>query len=394
MFGLASSFARRTWITALGLAVASASLAACGSSASPSSGAASGSASGSTAGLTSITIGTPNAAYSPQSINFEIADYLGYYKQQGLSVTIDNLGTPQGVLSALSTGRIDFAILPDATITATVAGGQAIKATAFYEFAYPFKYGVAVNPSSGISSISQLKGKTIGTDSFGQSEYNVGQVLLTESGVSENQVHWLATGLGVASGQALQRNRIAGLFYSDAGFGLILAAGIPMKFLPLPPGVPQVGGQFVLASDKVWNSAAGKAQAAKLATAIGEASTFIQANPTAAAYAYLKQVPTAAEPGEALSKQIAGVELPVRLRMKLFTPPSGLKLGQVNPQNFSDAITFQKLKPFGISSLYSNAVIAAANSFSVAKIQQQAKSYKVPGITGQVPVVSIPAGTP
>jgi NitT/TauT family transport system substrate-binding protein len=393
MFGLASCLVRRVCIPAVGLAMASASLAACGSSAASSSGGTAGSG-GSAAGLTSVTIGTPNAAFSPQSINFEIPDYLGYYKQQGLSVKIDNLGTPQGVLSALSTGRIDFAILPDTTITATVAGGQSINATAFYEFAYPFKYGVAVNPASGISSISQLKGKTIGTDSFGQSEYNVGQVMLTESGVTESQVHWLATGLGVASGQALQRNRIAGLFYSDAGFGLILAAGIPMKFLPLPAGVPKVGGQFVLASNKVWSTAQGKAEATKLATAIGETSTFIQANPTAAAYAYLKEVPTAAAPGEPLSKQIAGVELPVRLRMKLFTPPSGLKLGQVNPQNFSDAVTFQKLKPVTVSSLYSNAVIAAANSFSAAKIRQQAKSYKVPGVTGQVPVVSIPAGTP
>jgi NitT/TauT family transport system substrate-binding protein len=392
MFGPASRLTRRTLVSAVGLAVVGASVAACGSSSS-SAGAAAGST-GSTAGLTSITIGTPNAAYSPQSINFEIPDYLGYYKQQGLSVKIDNLGTPQGVLSALSTGRIDFAILPDTNITATVAGGQSIKATAFYEFAYPFKYGVAVNPSSGITSISQLKGKTIGTDSFGQSEYNVGQVMLTESGVSESQVHWLATGLGVASGQALQRNRISGLFYSDAGFGLILAAGIPMKFLPLPSGVPQVGGQFVLASDKIWNTAQGKSMATKLATAIGETSTFIQANPTAAAYAYLKQVPSAAAPGQPLTKQIASVELPVKLRAKLFTPPSGLQLGQVNPQNFSDAVSFQKLKPVNVTSLYSNAVIAAADKFSVAKIQQQAKSYKVPGVTGQVPVVAIPAGTP
>lgn len=342
--------------------------------------------------LTTINIGTPNSNNPPQSVNFEIGDYLGYYQQQGLSPTFQNLGSPQAVLSALSTGKIDFAILPDTNITATAAKGEKINGTVFYEFAYPLKYGVAVNPDSNVHSLADLKGTTVGTDSFGQSEYNVGQVLLRDAGVGANDVHWLATGSGVSSGQALQRNRISALFYSDAGFGTILAAGMPMRFLPLGSKVPQIGGQMVLASDKVWSG--NRTLATKLATVIGETSTFTLANPTAAAYAYLQQFPTAAAPGQSLRQQITSVELPVRLRMKLFPPPPGLQLGQVDPQNFTDALSFQGLKSMDVSSLYSNAVTADANKFDAAAVRKAATGYQVPGISGQVPVPTIPAGTP
>jgi NitT/TauT family transport system substrate-binding protein len=397
MFGSSGSRVRAAVLSIAAIILSAGVLAACGSNSANTggggAGAVAGVSSGSSGGkLTTVTIGTPNTAFSAQSINFEIPGYLGYYKQQGLSVKFENLGTPQAVLSALSTGKVDFAILPDTSITATVAQGQSVAGKAIYEFAYPFKYGAAVNPNSKVQSLAQLKGTTVGTDSFGQSEYQVGQVLLQNAGVAKSDVHWLETGVGVASGQALQRNRISALFYSDAGFGEILAAGIKLRFLPLGKDVPQIGGQMVVASNKVWNG--NRSLATKLATAIGQTSVFTLANPTAASYAFVKEFPTAAPPGESLAKQIASVELGVRLRMKLFTPPSGGPLGAVDSQNLKDAVTFQKLKPVNIGSLYSNAIIPAANKFSVAKVRQQAKSYKIPGITGQVAVPNIPAGTP
>jgi NitT/TauT family transport system substrate-binding protein len=403
MFGSFGARARASGFMTVAIVLSAGALAACGSNSNNTAGGAVGGATSASSGgsssggsgggkLTTVTVGTPNTAFSPQSINFEIPGFLGYYKQQGLSVKFENLGTPEAVNSALATGKVDFAIMPDTSITSTVAQGQSIGGKAFYEFAYPFKYGVAVNPDSKVTSLAQLKGTTVGTDSFGQSEYEVGQVLLQNAGVSKSDVHWLETGVGVASGEALQRNRISALFYSDAGYGEILAAGIKMRFLPLGNNVPQIGGQMVVASDKVWNG--DRSLATKLATAIGETSVFTLANPTAASYAFLKEFPTAAPPGESLTKQIALVELGVKLRDKLFDPPSGLKLGQVNPQNFKDAVSFQKLKPVNVGSLYSNAVIPAANKFSVAKVKAQAKKYKVPGISGQVSVANIPAGTP
>jgi NitT/TauT family transport system substrate-binding protein len=380
-------------LAASGIAL-TALLSACSSGTSASSDSAANPAT-KAAGLTNIVVATPNTGFSPQSINFEIADYLGYYKQQGLQVTFENLGTPQAVFGALTTGKAQFAIMNDTSMAAAAAQGQAIGGTAFYEFTYPFKYGVAVNPSSKVKKLSQLKGTTVGTDSFGQSEYNVGQIMLAKSGVSATDVHWLATGTGVSSGQALQKGQISALFYSDAGFGSILSAGIPLRFLPIPKGVPQVGGQMVVASTKVWADQRGLAT--KMATAINETNTFILANPTAASYAYLKQFPTAAPPGNSLSDQIAAVSLPVQLRMKLYTPPAGHGLlpGEVYGQSFKDSLTFQSLSTStNVSKLYSNAVAKASNKFNVAAVQKRAKNYKVPGIKGAVAIPKVPAGTP
>jgi len=386
---------RAMLLVSSGIAIAFA-LSACSSS-TPSAG--SSASSSSTAKpavkLTHVVVATPNTATSPQSANFELPVELGYYKALGLDVEFQNLGTPQAVLGALATGKADFGIENDQSMVATEAQGQSIGGTAFYEFTYPFKYGVAVSPTSKVTKLSQLKNTTVGTDAFGQSEYTLGQKMLALEGVTADDVHWLATGVGVASGQALQKGQISALFYSDSGFGQIISAGIPLRFLSIPKGVPQVGGQMVVASNNIWSKH--RSLATNLATAINETNVFIKANPTAASYAYLQQFPTAAPAGETLKQQIASVSLPLQLRLKLYTPPAGSNLqpGGIYASSLKESVTFGNLPAStDVSKLYSTAITKDANKFSVAAVQKQAAAYKVPGIKGQVAIPKVPKNTP
>jgi NitT/TauT family transport system substrate-binding protein len=345
----------------------------------------------SSTGLTQVVIGTPNAGFSPQGINYLIADRLGYFKQQGLSVKVVNLGTVQGMQSALATGKIDFATYADTFLAQVYAQHQDLRGKGFYEFTYPFKYGVAVNPNSDIHSLSQLAGKTVGTVSFNQSDYLVGKKLAANAGAGN--VKWIATGIGTLSGRALQSNKVAALAYSDTGFGQILGAGIPLRFLPIPTDHPDVGGQIMVASNKIWNDHRKLAQG--LARGISEASVYTLANPTAAAYQYLKSYPTAAPAGESLNDQLASIEQSVVLRAKLFhdgTQP----LGTVSQPNLAGALTFSGGDPAKIdmATSYSNAVVSYANQFDAAAIEKAAKNYQVPGLTGTVPLPNFPPGTP
>lgn len=342
-------------------------------------------------GLTQVVIGTPNAGFSPQGINYLIADRLGYFKQQGLSVKVVNLGTVQGMQSALATGKIDFATYADTFLAQVYAKHQDLRGKGFYEFTYPFKYGIAVNPNSDIRSLSQLAGKTVGTVSFNQSDYLVGKKLAANAGAGN--VKWIATGIGTLSGRALQSNKVAALAYSDTGFGQILGAGIPLRFLPIPTDHPDVGGQVMVASDKIWNDHRKLAQG--LARGIAEASVYTLANPTAAAYQYLKSYPTAAPAGESLSQQLAAIEQSVVLRAKLFHDGSQ-PLGAVSKENLDGALIFSDGDPAKIDmgTSFSNAVVSYANQFDAAAVRQAAKKYQVPGLTGAVPLPDFPPGTP
>jgi NitT/TauT family transport system substrate-binding protein len=379
--------AARAAAVALGLTAAAAGVSACGSS----SAAGGSSASGGGKGLTSVTIGTPNTGFSPQGVNYLIAGRLGYFKQQGLNVKVVNFGTVQGMQSALATGKIDFATYADTFLGQVYAQHQDPHGVGFYEFTYPYKYGIAVNPSSSITSLSQLSGKTLGTVSFSQSDYLVGKSLVSEAGATN--VKWIQTGIGTLSGHALQSGKIAALAYSDTGFGEIVGAHIPLRFLPLPANHPQVGGQIMVASDNIWDHH--RSEAAGLAKAIGEASIYTLANPTAASYQYLKSYPTTAPAGESLSDQLAAIENSVVLRSRLFRDGS-MPLGQVSKTNVSDALKFVGGDPSSVdmSKVYSNSLIKQANSFNATAITKAAKAYKVPGLSGPVKLPAFPKGTP
>jgi ABC-type nitrate/sulfonate/bicarbonate transport system substrate-binding protein len=377
-------FLRIATIAVVGAAAGAMALSACGSSGGSA-------ASSGGANLTTVTIGTPNAGFSPQGVNYLVASRLGYFKQQGLQVNIVNFGSVQAMQSALATGKIDFATYADTFFGSVYAQHQDLHGMGFYEFAYPFKYGIAVNPSSNVTSMSQLSGQTIGTVSFNQSDYLVGQKLLAAAGATNN--HWIATGIGAQSGRALQTGKIAALAYSDTGFGQILGSNIPLRFLPLPSNAPDVGGQIMVANDNIWEHH--RQEAAELSRAISEASVYTLANPTAAAYQYLESYPTTAPAGEPLNQQLAAIEISVVLRARLFTDGSA-PLGTVSKENVDAALSFVGGNPqtVNVSGTYSNSLISYANDFSAAAIQKAAKNFKVPGLNAPVKLPTFPAGTP
>jgi hypothetical protein len=166
-----------------------------------------------------------------------------------------------------------------------------------------------------------------------------------------------------------------------------------LRFLPIPADHPIVGGQVMVASDEIWQHH--RKLASGLARAISEASVYTLANPTAAAYQYLKSYPTTAPAGKSLSDQLAAIEQSVVLRSKLFTDP-GHPLGTVSKANMDSALKFAGGDPTtgAMSKVFSNALIGYANQFDADKIRQAAKDYHVPGLTGPVPLPDFPPGTP
>jgi hypothetical protein len=154
-----------------------------------------------------------------------------------------------------------------------------------------------------------------------------------------------------------------------------------------------VGGQVMVASDKIWNDHRKLAEG--LARGISEASVYTLANPTAAAYQYLKSYPTAAPAGESLSQQLAAIEQSVVLRAKLFHDGSA-PLGTVSKENLDGALIFSggDTAKIDMGTSFSNAVVSYANQFDSAAVRQAAKKYQVPGLTGAVPLPDFPPGTP
>jgi hypothetical protein len=210
-------------------------------------------------------------------------------------------------------------------------------------------------------------------------------------------VHIIASGVGAASGQALDTGKIDALFYYDVGYGTILQAGIKMRFLTVNGKTPYLGVSGILAvanSDELKQDKA-KFQAFTRCTTEGD--IFIAANPAAAAYIMLKMYPALGKTGASLRDQISGMELPLMLRSKLLrnSASGGPAYGPINGGEFGqDATVLNKVSPPNVNSIYINDLVPNLTSAQISQVQSQARNFTIPGITGTVAVPQIPANAP
>jgi NitT/TauT family transport system substrate-binding protein len=331
--------------------------------------------------LEKVRFGFAQTAVSPILINFIVPQYLGYFKEEGLDTELVTLGTNAAVLASLDQNRVEFGVGVPSFQLPVAAKGEHLPAVNFYEYTYPFKWAVAVKPDSPVKSLADLKGKVIGVSSLGVTDFPIGKALMRLSKLDpEKDVQWLAVGSGVTAGQALERGNVAALVYFDTGFGQIEAAGIKMRYLPLPDGLPKVGGLYISASQDFL--AKRKKTAIGFARAIAKGSLFVQQNPEAAAYIFIKQYPEAAPRGKSLAEQIKAVRIPIEKRAPLFThyDKSVKELGRTLPSEWDDEADFLGLKGEikDIAALYTNDLIADINQFDRQKILNQAKTFKIP----------------
>ena len=317
---------------------------------------------------------------SPLEINFIVPMVLDYYKQEGLEVELLPLGSNAAVLAALQSKRITFGTgVPSFQLPMLAKGGEQPMIN-YFEHTYPFKYGLAVNPNSTLTGFQDFKGKKIGVSNFGGSEYEVGKAITKMVGLDpEKDVTWIAVGENITAGEAMRRNEIDGLFYYDSAFGAIEAAGIPIKYLPMPKNVPMVGGVYTMALKETLTN--DRKTAVGMARAVFKASVFIETNPEAAAFLFLKAFPEAGAKGKPIEEQVRLVQFQINKRFPLYTNPdkSVTKRGFINANEWVEEVKFSgltgKVNP---TLLYTNDLINEANNFDVEKIRQEARNFKLP----------------
>lgn len=317
---------------------------------------------------------------SPLEINFIVPQVLGYYKEEGLDVELLPLGSNAAVLAALQAKRIQFGTgVPSFQLPMLAKGGE-LPFINYFEHTYPFKYGLAVNPSSTAKGFEDFKGKKIGVSNFGGSEYEVGKAIVRMVGLDpDKDVTWIAVGENITAGEAMRRNEIDALFYYDSAFGAIEAAGIPIKYLALPKNVPQVGGGYTMALKETLRN--DRKTAVGLARAVFKATIFIQTNPEAAAFLFLKAFPEAGAKGKPLEEQVRLVQMQINKRYPLYSNPdkSVTRRGFINANEWVEEVKFAgltgKVNP---AVLYTNELSDESNNFDAEKIRQEARNFKLP----------------
>jgi NitT/TauT family transport system substrate-binding protein len=326
--------------------------------------------------LKTVRFGVGLKALSAIVINCMIGEQLGFNKAEGFSLKQMALGSNNNVQVALDRGDIDVGIGVPSTFLPIVAKGEWHGAKMFYEYTYPYKWDVAVLPTSPIKTYQELKGKKIGVSSFGGTEYPVTRHVLARLGIDpDKDVAWVSVGGGLPAGLALQRGVIDALAFYDTGFGQIEAANIKLTYLPRPANLPLIGGQFLMAPEATVKNDP------KLLVGVGrsidKASRFLLANPEAGAKAFLKMVPQAAPRGASEETAVNAIVQSITRRMRIYAPPyPNAKWGSINEQEFKTEAEMNHLEIKDFTQLYTNALIDQINDFDLAKVQAEAVAYK------------------
>jgi NitT/TauT family transport system substrate-binding protein len=334
-----------------------------------------------TASLQKIRVGTAASALQPIVIDILVAEHLGYLRAEGLTAEVIPLGSSAAALAALDRQRIEFYSTSAAFILPLVARGENVRSINFFEAAYPFRYALAVNPDSAIRSFGDLKGKLIGVSGFGLADYPVGRLVMKTAGLDpDKDISWLAVGEGAKAALPLQRGNIEALFTFSSSFGVMEGAGLQLRYLTLPSGVPHIGGFYYATSPDTLRSH--RDWAIGFGRAIAKSHVFIRENPEAASFIFGSMVPEALPKGKPLQEQVRAIMVPVKTQMRFYVhyDPSIQKLGYIKESEWRDEIEFVGLQNEikDVTRLFTNDLIDEINQFDAATIREDARSFKLP----------------
>jgi NitT/TauT family transport system substrate-binding protein len=170
---------------------------------------------------------------------FYIADELGYFAEEGLEVTFGDAGGSSAAIQQVIAGNAQAALPAPSAFLNAVAQGYDLKWIYSYQYANIFT--LATPADSGITTIGDLEGKTVGVSDLSGGEVPLVRAVLEGAGLMQGQnVQILPVGDGSAlTVNALQTGQVDAYSSSLFDIAAIKAAGIDMTTI-----LPQQAADF------------------------------------------------------------------------------------------------------------------------------------------------------
>jgi NitT/TauT family transport system substrate-binding protein len=250
------------------------------------------------------------AQYHP----FYIAKELGFFAEEGLNVQFQDAGGSSAAIQQIIAGNADAALPSPGAFLNAVAQGHDLR------WVYSYQYGniftLATPADSGISAISDLKGKKVGVSELSGGEVPLVRAVLRDAGLEEGtDVQFVPVGEGSAlTVQALQNGQVDAYSSNLFDIAAIETRGIDMNVI-LPQeaqGFPSNG--IVVTADKLEED---REDIAGFVRAVAKAVAWSTANDDAAF-----EIAKRAAPEEFEDEEVARASWEVARTLK--TPPQAL----------------------------------------------------------------------
>jgi NitT/TauT family transport system substrate-binding protein len=180
---------------------------------------------------TTLTVATP----FPSGLAFPelfVAIARKNFDDENLTIEVEPLDGSGSTLQALATGQVDVAVpSPGPIMQAAQRGGTPLSIYTSYQRGI---FSLITSPETGVRSLEDLEGKTIGVGALDSGEVPVVKAMLATVGLEEGDGYkLLAVGDGGTASAALQRGEIAA--YGAAFVDILILEGSGAELIDLSP---------------------------------------------------------------------------------------------------------------------------------------------------------------
>lgn len=319
--------------------------------------------------VTGPPLGSPAVAFA------WIGARLGYYKDEGVDVEFQStLGDAERALASVVGGQGDVLYYGLDTVLNAVASGKDVQLQNIYSVYTEGLYVQAVTNTSSVRSMADLKGKTIGVPQTGPTYERYVSKALEENGLTLKDVKLLATGVGPAMGESLQRGEVDAVVGTLGQIIPLITQGYNMRELPRPDVEKQLTGANIMVPKNL--SAEKKKALAGFLRAFSKSIVFAKANPKAAVELAWKTHPEAKPKTPDQDKALRDAVFLLERSLSIMSRVDG-KWGLTPPAKVVGLVEYLGVKDKipNVQSYNTNEYIDSANAFDEAAVTKRAKEY-------------------
>lgn len=156
----------------------------------------------------------------------ELTQQLGYFKEQGLDVTLIDEASGQSSENEVLAGQVDAGSGSYNHTIELQALGKQMEAVVLLNVAPGEAEIVSAKAASQIHSVKDLKGKNLGVTELGSGTQTLTTALLHNAGITPDQVHFVPVGAGDTFIAALQQGKIDAGMTTEPTISRILSSGV------------------------------------------------------------------------------------------------------------------------------------------------------------------------
>jgi NitT/TauT family transport system substrate-binding protein len=331
-----------------------------------------------TAQVSKLRVGFCARTISAGAAPFAIATKMGWFKDDGIEVTLVPLAGSSDCVKSVATKEIPFALA--AVEAHAVARTMGVKIKTFYTGYQGNIYQLAVPADSSIRKISDLKGKTIGVISMGGGVLFAKAVIAMAGMDPERDIRIVVAGEGAQTAAIVRSKQVDALCQFDTQYALVENAGVKLRMLEAKE-IDHFPGNGFLALDETLRTR--RKDAVALARGYARGTIFAIANPEAAVRIIYEVFPEVKPTGKDEATAVRDDTKVLQARIPNWKLEKGgvKRWGESSEANYADYLDFLLKwgvikERVGVQDIITNELIDEINRFEVNKIADEAKAYR------------------